>query len=80
MLWCNLLVLCVVPAPCRGADGTPGLFAGYEGIYCEINTDECASSPCLHNGNCLDKINEFHCECPTGTWHRPTAIAAETKP
>uniref|UniRef100_A0A672V0E1 Neurogenic locus notch homolog protein 1 n=1 Tax=Strigops habroptila TaxID=2489341 RepID=A0A672V0E1_STRHB len=38
----------------------------YEGVYCEINTDECASSPCLHNGNCLDKINEFHCECPTG--------------
>lgn len=41
--------------------------AGYEGIYCEINTDECASGPCQHNGNCVDKINEFHCECPTGT-------------
>lgn len=69
MPWHNLPILLVVPAPCCGADSVPGLSTGYEGVYCEINTDECASSPCLHNGDCLDKINEFHCECPTGTWH-----------
>lgn len=72
--------------PCATALTVLGLSAGYEGVYCEINTDECASSPCLHNGNCLDKINEFHCECPTGTWHPShhqhpsTATVVETKP
>lgn len=67
--WCHLPILpCCTLVPWYRADRVLGLSAGYEGVYCEINTDECASSPCLHNGNCLDKINEFHCECPTGTW------------
>lgn len=49
---------------------SPGLtslkLAGYEGVFCHINTDECASQPCLNNGKCVDKINSFHCECPKG--------------
>lgn len=39
---------------------------GYEGEFCQIDTDECANSPCLNNGKCIDKINAFHCQCPTG--------------
>lgn len=35
-------------------------------MFCHINTDECASQPCLNNGKCIDKINSFHCECPKG--------------
>ncbi|CAB1319564.1 unnamed protein product [Coregonus sp. 'balchen'] len=38
----------------------------YEGLFCQINTDECANNPCLNNGKCIDKINTFHCQCPTG--------------
>lgn len=66
--------------PCARVLTVLGLSAGYEGVYCEINTDECASSPCLHNGNCLDKINEFHCECPTGTGTLPLPAAIPLPP
>uniref|UniRef100_A0A8C7Y4R1 Neurogenic locus notch homolog protein 1 n=1 Tax=Oryzias sinensis TaxID=183150 RepID=A0A8C7Y4R1_9TELE len=45
---------------------------GYEGEFCEINTDECANGPCLNSGKCIDKINGFHCDCPTG--EAPTDI------
>lgn len=41
-------------------------YVGYEGVFCQINTDDCASQPCLNNGKCIDKINSFHCECPKG--------------
>lgn len=40
--------------------------SGYEGVFCHINIDECASQPCLNNGKCVDKINSFHCECQKG--------------
>lgn len=40
--------------------------SGYEGVFCHINIDECASQPCLNNGKCIDKINSYHCECPKG--------------
>ena len=36
---------------------------GYEGDDCTIDEDECASSPCLHDGNCTDSIDGFACAC-----------------
>ncbi|XP_058804510.1 fat-like cadherin-related tumor suppressor homolog isoform X2 [Phymastichus coffea] len=37
----------------------------FRGANCEIDTDPCASSPCLYGGRCrvLHEIGDFACEC-----------------
>ncbi|KAM6425923.1 aggrecan core protein isoform 1-T1 [Liasis olivaceus] len=36
---------------------------GYMGDYCEIDIDECHSSPCLNGATCVDGIHTFTCLC-----------------
>lgn len=36
---------------------------GFTGYRCEINIDDCISHRCLNNGTCIDKINEYSCQC-----------------
>ncbi|XP_045031201.1 fat-like cadherin-related tumor suppressor homolog isoform X3 [Daphnia magna] len=36
----------------------------FMGARCEIDSDPCASSPCLFNGRCYNLNNDFRCECP----------------
>ncbi|XP_029688534.1 protein jagged-2-like isoform X3 [Takifugu rubripes] len=40
--------------------------AGFTGIYCHENINDCASSPCRNGGTCIDGINAFQCVCPDG--------------
>ncbi|XP_046970634.1 protein crumbs isoform X1 [Vanessa cardui] len=39
--------------------------AGTTGPRCEINIDECASSPCKH-GKCVDAVGGYSCDCAAG--------------
>ena len=48
---------------------------GYTGDACELEVNECQPNPCLHGGQCTDKLNAFECACAPGfmgrTCHRP---------
>ncbi|XP_065574069.1 fat-like cadherin-related tumor suppressor homolog isoform X5 [Artemia franciscana] len=34
------------------------------GAKCEIDSDPCASSPCLYGGFCFNLQNDYRCQCP----------------
>ena len=41
--------------------------AGFSGPHCDINIDDCSSSPCV-NGKCEDGVNRYDCICNKGYW------------
>lgn len=40
--------------------------AGYTGINCSFNIDDCANVNCSGNGNCSDRVDGYFCFCFTG--------------
>ena len=41
--------------------------AGFTGFHCNVNIDDCSSSPCVH-GKCVDGVNLYECVCSKGYW------------
>ena len=39
---------------------------GYAGFNCDVDLDECASYPCLHNATCTDDSFAYGCACVDG--------------
>ena len=36
---------------------------GFSGSLCEVNDDDCASSPCPSSSVCVDGVNSYTCIC-----------------
>ncbi|XP_048369306.1 protein crumbs homolog 2 isoform X1 [Sphaerodactylus townsendi] len=72
LLGCKGANVCA-SSPCHHAGSCQDLFnafrcvctAGWEGLLCEANIDDCNSSPCIH-GKCVDEVADFQCECDKG--------------
>ncbi|KAM9297917.1 protein eyes shut homolog [Morus bassanus] len=60
---------CINNSTCLAqVDGNPMCICktGFEGTYCEVNSDECISHPCQNEGLCVDGINHYSCSCQHG--------------
>lgn len=40
--------------------------AGFSGNLCQVDIDECASTPCKNGAKCTDGPNKYTCECAEG--------------
>ena len=60
----------VVHAICAHSKHNSGINLVYKynclGKTCDLDIDECLSSPCVNNGSCEDLVNGYRCYCLTG--------------
>lgn len=41
-------------------------YLGFDGKFCEVNIDDCASISCPPPKICVDLVNDYDCRCPPG--------------
>ena len=38
--------------------------AGFEGLTCQVNFDDCEDNDCENGATCVDGVNNYTCLCP----------------
>ena len=56
---------------CDIMGGRCSCLPGFSGADCNVDIDDCASSPCLNGATCIDALNAFNCSC-NSTFAGPT--------
>ncbi|XP_046354294.2 uncharacterized protein LOC124133797 isoform X2 [Haliotis rufescens] len=51
---------------CHPYTGAKTCAPGWYGMNCEVNVDDCASSPCLNEAMCMDRHRGYVCACADG--------------
>lgn len=51
--------------------------AGFTGPNCQVNVDNCASSPCQNAGTCQDGVNDYTCSCTLGYTGKNCSIRSD---
>lgn len=52
------------------------LTTGFTGEVCQVDIDECASTPCHNGAKCLDRPNGYECECAEGNIKKSLSLTA----
>lgn len=62
---------CICSALCSSSSNTTWSTLAIQPSSFQPDIKECASSPCLNGGTCVDEVNQFSCVCGKG-WSGPT--------
>lgn len=54
------------------------LYIGFQGQNCDVEINECSSTPCQNGGTCIDDVGNYTCQCNSQEATVPDGIGNRT--